>query len=296
MGLTLRQNFSWTLAGNVVYAGCQWGMLVVLAKLGNPVMVGQFALGLAVTAPVIMFASLQLRPVQATDARREYEFGHYLGLRLVTTLLALLVIASISLTAGYRRETAMVVLAVGLAKAFESVSDVFYGLLQQAERMDRIAISMMLKGPLTVTHQEIERFFMTIPESVQLVLQAAYMGQGGDIFVLNMGCSVKIMALAEKLIVLAGKTPGKDIDIILTGLRPGEKLYEELFNNDEEPQPTEHPMISRAIGPPVDKDAWEAHVDDISDLVKNREISGLILKFKNIIPNFTSDFFNVNSK
>ena len=102
-------------------------------------------------------------------------------------------------------------------------------------------------GPLTVTHQQIERFFMTIPESVQLVLQAAYMGQGGDIFVLNMGCSVKIMDLAEKLIVLAGKTPGKDIAISCTGLRPGEKLYEELFNVDEESHPTAHPLINRAI-------------------------------------------------
>ena len=141
-------------------------------------------------------------------------------------------------------------------------------------------------GPLTVTHQEIERFFMTIPESVQLVLQAAYMGQGGDIFVLNMGCAVKIMTLAEKLIVLAGKTPGKDIEIILTGLRPGEKLYEELFNSDEEPRPTEHPLISWAIGPSESKDAWEAHVNDIETLVINRDNPGLIAKFKAVLPNY----------
>ena len=112
-------------------------------------------------------------------------------------------------------------------------------------------------GPLTVTHRQIERFFMTIPESVQLVLQAAYMGQGSDIFVLNMGCSVKIMDLAEKLIVLAGKTPGKDIAISYTGLRPGEKLYEELFNVDEASHPTEHPLINRAIGAPESKEVWE---------------------------------------
>jgi FlaA1/EpsC-like NDP-sugar epimerase len=141
-------------------------------------------------------------------------------------------------------------------------------------------------GPLTVTHHEIERFFMTIPESVQLVLQAAYMGQGADIFVLNMGCAVKIIDLAEKLIVLAGKTPGKDIEIMLTGLRPGEKLYEELFNSDEEPRPTEHPLISRAIGPSAAKDAWEAHVNDIETLVSNRDAQGLIAKFKAVVPNY----------
>jgi FlaA1/EpsC-like NDP-sugar epimerase len=101
-------------------------------------------------------------------------------------------------------------------------------------------------GPLTVTHPEIERFFMTIPEAVQLVLQAAAMGQGGDIFVLNMGRSVKIKELAEKLILLSGRTPGNGIEIVYTGLRPGEKLFEELFNQDEEPRPTEHPLINRA--------------------------------------------------
>ncbi len=148
--LSLRANFSWTFVGNVVYAGSQWGMLVVLAKLGTPEMVGQFSLGLAVTAPVIMFANLQLRAVQATDARREYHFSDYFGLRLLTTLLALVVIAGITLASGYRWETALVILGVGVAKAFESISDVFYGLFQQRERMDRIAKSMMIKGPLSL--------------------------------------------------------------------------------------------------------------------------------------------------
>jgi O-antigen/teichoic acid export membrane protein len=125
-------------------------MLVVMAKLGSPQMVGRFTLGLAITAPVMLFASLKTRIVQATDARQEYSFGHYLGLRLITTVLALLVIAGIVFVSGYRRETAWVILAVGLAKAFESLSDVFYGLLQQHERMDRIAKSMMIKGPASL--------------------------------------------------------------------------------------------------------------------------------------------------
>jgi O-antigen/teichoic acid export membrane protein/glycosyltransferase involved in cell wall biosynthesis len=148
--LSLRKNFSWTFLGNVVYAGSQWAMLVLLAKLGTPETVGKIALGLAVTAPVILFANLQLRSVQATDAKAEYEFRHYLGLRLVTTVLALVAIAVITLTSGYARETAVVVMIIGVAKAFEALSDVVYGLVQQHERMDRIAKAMIIKGPLSL--------------------------------------------------------------------------------------------------------------------------------------------------
>ena len=147
---TLRRNFSWTFTGNVVYAACQWGMLILLAKLGSPEMVGQFTLGIAVTAPVIMFTNLQLRAVQATDAKNKYVFGDYLGLRLLGTGLALLVIAGITIFAHYRPETSQVILVIGTAKAFESISDVFYGLIQQHERMERIARSLMIKGPLSL--------------------------------------------------------------------------------------------------------------------------------------------------
>jgi O-antigen/teichoic acid export membrane protein len=148
--LTLRHNFSWTFVGNAVYALCQWGMLVVLAKLGSPKMVGQFTLGLAVTAPVIMFTNLQLRAVQATDAKRQYLFSDYFGLRLCATGFAMLVIAAIIVMSEYGWETSLVILVVGLAKAFESFSDVFFGLMQQNERMDRIAMSLMIKGPLSL--------------------------------------------------------------------------------------------------------------------------------------------------
>ena len=148
--LSLRQNFSWTFAGNIVYAACQWGMLVVMAKLGSPEMVGQFTLGSAVTAPVIMFTNLQLRGVQATDAKRQYLFSDYFGLRLISTGLALLIITSITVKAGYRWDTSLCILLIGLAKSFESISDVIYGLIQQHERMDRIATSLMVKGTLAL--------------------------------------------------------------------------------------------------------------------------------------------------
>ena len=147
-GTSLGVNFSWTLLGNVVYAGCQWGMLIVLAKLGSPEMVGKFALGLAITAPVIALSGLQLRAILATDAGGRHHFNHYFGLRLLTTAAAVLVIVAIAL--GCLREVMPVILVIGLAKAVESISDVLFGLLQQRERMDCIARSMMIKGVLSL--------------------------------------------------------------------------------------------------------------------------------------------------
>jgi O-antigen/teichoic acid export membrane protein len=149
-GLPLSANFVWTAVGNAVYAACLWGLLSVLAKLGGAEMVGEYVLALSVTTPVVMLANLKLREVQATDAAREYSFGDYLGMRLVTASLALVAIVVIALAMGHRGGTLWVILAVGLAKAIESVSDVFYGLLQQHERMDRVAKSLMLRGPLAL--------------------------------------------------------------------------------------------------------------------------------------------------
>jgi O-antigen/teichoic acid export membrane protein len=148
--LTLQANFLWTLSGNVVYTACQWAILVVLAKLGTPQMVGEFALALAITAPVVIGAGLSLRSIQATDALSQYHFGDYLSLRLLTTVAAGAVIVGIVRFSDYGWHTVAIIFVVGLAKAFESISDIFYGLLQQHERMDRIALSMMIKGPLSL--------------------------------------------------------------------------------------------------------------------------------------------------
>ena len=150
-GLSLRQNVSWTTAGNLIYALCQWGVLTAIAKTGTPAMVGMFALGLAITAPVMQFANLQLRGVQATDARREYAFGDYVALRLVTTLLALAVSAGIALWIDRSRETTVVILLIALAKAVDALSDVIYGYFQQRERMDVIARAQVASGLLSLT-------------------------------------------------------------------------------------------------------------------------------------------------
>jgi O-antigen/teichoic acid export membrane protein len=143
--LSLRANFAWSLIGNVIYAACQWGILVVLAKFGTPELVGEFALALAVTAPVMIFASLSLRNVQATDAIGEYEFADYMSLRVAATALAMVVIAGLAV-AGYSPHLALVIVLIGFAKGVEFVSDIAHGLLQQREQMDRIAISVIVKG------------------------------------------------------------------------------------------------------------------------------------------------------
>ncbi|NWG21338.1 MAG: lipopolysaccharide biosynthesis protein [Chloroflexi bacterium] len=146
--LSLRANFAWTLAGNIVYAAAQWGVLVLLAKLASPEAVGQYALGLAITAPVMLFASMKLRALQATDVRHDYVFGHYFALRLVTTLAALAAIGTLAVIGDYRTELIVVIALIGLTRAFDNLSDIIYGLLQQRERMDRIAISQILQGGL----------------------------------------------------------------------------------------------------------------------------------------------------
>jgi O-antigen/teichoic acid export membrane protein len=148
--MSLRRNFSWTLFGNIGYAASQWMMLVAVTKLGTPEMVGQFALGLAATAPVMLATNLNLRGIQATDARQEFDFGDYLGLRLLSALLALSVIVASAWLLGYPPQTFAIVVAVGVVKAVEGISDICFGWLQRQERMDRVAKSLLMKGPLAL--------------------------------------------------------------------------------------------------------------------------------------------------
>ena len=146
----MRENFAWTLGGTLVYSACQWGMLVALAKMGNPEIVGTFALALAITAPIMIGSGLSLRSVQVTDVRRDHPFGDYLLLRAMTTFVSVLAIVAIATLAGYSWSVACVIMMVGAAKAFESMSDIVHGLLQRHERMDRIALSLVIKGPLSL--------------------------------------------------------------------------------------------------------------------------------------------------
>jgi O-antigen/teichoic acid export membrane protein len=146
----LRVTFAWTLAGNVIYAGCQWGMISVLAKLGSTTAVGQFALALAITAPIIMLTNMALRSVEATDARSEFDFAHYFTLRFTCTSLAVAAILATVVILRFDRKVSAVIVLVGLAKAVESFSDVIAGLLQKHERLDQVAVSMSLKGGVSI--------------------------------------------------------------------------------------------------------------------------------------------------
>jgi O-antigen/teichoic acid export membrane protein len=147
---SLRTNFAWTLTGNVLYGVCQWGMLSVLAKLGNASIVGQFTLGLAVSAPVFMFTNLQLRAVQATDVSAEHGFANYFTLRLLATLLGLTAIVALLPFAGVSGQVRTVVLLVSVSKCVECMSDVTAGLLQREERLRQVAISLTMRGIASV--------------------------------------------------------------------------------------------------------------------------------------------------
>jgi FlaA1/EpsC-like NDP-sugar epimerase len=144
-------------------------------------------------------------------------------------------------------------------------------------------------GPITITHPEITRYFMTIPEATQLVLEAAAMGKGGEIFVFDMGDSIKIVDLARKMIMLVGMKEGKDISIVYTGLRPGEKLYEELLANNENTLPTHHSQI--LIGK-VREYAYADVKVIIDDLIRSFETQDnelIVQRMKDLVPEYISN-------
>jgi FlaA1/EpsC-like NDP-sugar epimerase len=140
-------------------------------------------------------------------------------------------------------------------------------------------------GPITVTHPDIERYFMTIPEASQLVLQAAAQGQGGEIFVLDMGESVKIVDLAHDLIALSG-LEDDDIDIIFTGLRPGEKLYEELYFEEERRIKTSHPKLFCALHRPAELAEVEAVLAELATII-GEPASVVREKLRDLVPEFS---------
>ena len=143
-------------------------------------------------------------------------------------------------------------------------------------------------GPITVTHPDITRYFMTIPEACQLVLEAGAMGKGGEIFIFDMGKSVKIVDLAKKMVKLSELTLGKDIQIVYTGLRPGEKLYEELLNSHENTLPTHHPQILIAKVKEYDWENISKEITSLIELFKHQNNEEIVKKMKQIVPEFIS--------
>ena len=141
-------------------------------------------------------------------------------------------------------------------------------------------------GPVTVTHPEMRRYFMTIPEASQLVLQASAMGHGGEIFVLDMGAPVKIVDLARNLILLSGLRPDEDVKIEFTGVRPGEKLYEELNSMEEDTLPTPYEKIKIFTGNGLPSAGMEPYLDAFRDICQRRDVPRLVLTLKDLIPDY----------
>jgi FlaA1/EpsC-like NDP-sugar epimerase len=142
--------------------------------------------------------------------------------------------------------------------------------------------------PITVTHPDVTRFFMTISEACQLVLEAGALGKGGEIFIFDMGESIRIADLAKKMIQLSGLTLGKDIQIIYTGLRPGEKLYEELLANEENTLPTHHPKIMIARVKVYDYPIIAEDIRGLIALFDTQDNEAIVRKMKEIVPEFIS--------
>lgn len=143
-------------------------------------------------------------------------------------------------------------------------------------------------GPLTITHPEVTRFFMTIPEACQLVLEAGIMGKGGEIFMFDMGESVRIVDLAGKMVKLSGLELGKDIQIAYTGLRPGEKLYEELLNDKENTVPTHHPQIMIARVAEYDQKEVAKNISKLETLTSQEDNTAIVKEMKAIVPEYHS--------
>ncbi len=143
-------------------------------------------------------------------------------------------------------------------------------------------------GPITITHPDITRFFMTIPEACQLVLEAGAKGQGGEIFVFDMGEPIKILDLAKKMIQLSGLKLGVDIQIVFTGLRPGEKLYEEVLATEENTLPTDHPKIMIAKVREYDYEEVQKQINNLIQLFRTQDNFEIVRQMKKIVPEFIS--------
>jgi FlaA1/EpsC-like NDP-sugar epimerase len=145
-------------------------------------------------------------------------------------------------------------------------------------------------GKLTVTHAEASRYFMLIPEAAGLILQAGAMGEGGEVFVLDMGEPVKIVDLAKNLIRLSGKELGVDAEIVFTGLRPGEKLHEELIGEGEDVSGTTHPKVMKLIGNGKMPPSWSKRLEELFVFAISGERCGVVERLDGLVKGYRPDY------
>lgn len=169
----LKFDFTWILTGNVFYSACQWMIVVVLAKLGTAEQLGEYAWGLAVSAPIVLFANFQLRSLLVSDLRERFRFRQYLTFRLASLAVALGVVACVA-ALGSSGERATVIILVGAAQAVELVSETLYGLMQKRDRMDRISQSLMYRGGLALAAMWIT---MYSTRSIVWAMAAVFLGR-----------------------------------------------------------------------------------------------------------------------
>jgi O-antigen/teichoic acid export membrane protein len=170
-----RSDFSWAVSSNVAYYGSQWGIVIILARLGTPSDLGAYALGLAVTSPILMFTSFQARNLVASDVSDEFRFSDYVTFRILSLGAALLIMSGIIAATVHNPTVAFVALLVGVAQGCDCVSDTYFGLLQKNGRLDRVSISLMLKGPLCIVLLGIT---MQVSQKIIPTMAALVVGRG----------------------------------------------------------------------------------------------------------------------
>jgi FlaA1/EpsC-like NDP-sugar epimerase len=195
-----------------------------------------------------------------------------------------------SVMGATKRLAELVCLAAGAGSRTEFMAVRFGNVLgSSGSVIPRFRRQIAAGGPVTVTHPEMRRFFMTIPEAAQLVLQAAAMaagGAGGEIFVLEMGEPVRIVDLARKMVLLSGLTPDVDVRVEFTGIRPGEKLFEELSGSDEDTVATRHPQIRIFRGRGASRECIVRGIEDLRRSTEVRDAGAVVLSIKELVPDY----------
>lgn len=215
------------------------------------------------------------------------------GVKSVVLISSDKAVRPVSIMGATKRMAELVCLAAGRAHPGTRFLAVRFGnvLGSNGSVIPRFRRQIAAGGPLTVTHPDMRRYFMTIPEAAQLVLQSAALGAGGEVFVLEMGEPVRILDLARKMILLSGLRPDFDIHIEFTGVRPGEKRYEELSAYGEDTLPTRHSQIRAFRGSGVSREALSRCLEDMRDAVEARDAAGAVLCMTELIPEYNPATF-----